>query len=354
MRKITKLFLVAALGVAVCGSTAAQQPGADKPLKSNLVYPLTASEGPYLIFMKTFKGNDDALGRANDLASELRSQFRLAAYVYEVEDLGAKVTKAQLREAQVRDIGADTFKDEDGKVFKQILRTVRSNTEFAVFVGNFRTMEEARVKLEDIKKLPTPRCLNPTVGIYSDSKGGRADKPNKALADEGVFRTAFVSKNPFDGFKNIDAYTQRKSQERDKEIGYETQLNGNEQFSVLKCPKRYTLLVARFDPPAVLDGSKESVFDNVRPASYAKQGSRLEWAADKSRRLAELLRDGGKGYDAYVYHTMQSSYVTIGAFDSEKDVNIESARRALQGLQLTKEFRLLEYADLQPIPVPGK
>ena len=75
-----------------------------------------------------------------------------------------------------------------------------------------------------------------------------------------------------------------------------------------------------------------------------------------ARILADLLRDGGKGYDAYVFHTTACSYVTVGAFESRTDENMEKAYYALaefaKSQPKTSNFACMTIP--QPMQIPGR
>jgi hypothetical protein len=107
-----------------------------------------------------------------------------------------------------------------------------------------------------------------------------------------------------------------------------------------------------------VSGAGTNVFQQAgfQQVSTEVYGRSLERCVERARQLADLLRDGGKGYDAYVFHTESQSIVTVGAFDSRTDKNMESAWSALAefaSTQKTGPFSCLMKVP-QPMPVPGK
>src|SRR4029079_3091935 len=132
------LFAVAAL--AITAIAAGQGSGSAK-------YPLTEREGPWLVHIGSFRG-DDALNYANNLADEVRAKHRLLTFVFAMEDMAAKQEAEALRKAQVEHIRSDKVAESDEK---QKLRTVRVAKDYSVFVGSFKDMKEAREQMARIK-----------------------------------------------------------------------------------------------------------------------------------------------------------------------------------------------------------
>src|SRR5207245_6607079 len=93
-------------------------------------------------------------------------------------------------------------------------------------------------------------------------------------------------------------------------------LNADETYSLLKCPKKYTLAVKQISMPVQIQSkmTSSSLFDK-----FGWGGSKEDAAAVSAHNLAELLRKGrieGLPIEAYVLHTKYCSYVTVGGFNS--------------------------------------
>jgi hypothetical protein len=352
----TALFTLAALAITTLASGQGQ--GSAK-------YPLTEREGPWLVHVGSFRG-DDALNYANNLAEEVRSKHRLLTFVFAMEDMAARQEADALRKAQVQHIGSEKVAESDEKIK---LRTVRVAKDYSVFVGSFKDMKEAREQAAVIKEFPPPASI-PAYGLHfynaptetvqadpeslgaftlrrptGETKGVQRTKPMQG----NPFRQAFVCRNPL----VVQARPTVQQQTNSFDPKWRA-LNAREKYSVFTCPKPWTLVVATFRPPTEVLGAGRDVFQ----ANYSAQayGHRLEVCAEQARRLAELLRDGGKGYDAYVFHEAECSHVTVGAFESRTDENMEKAYYALaefaKSQPKTSNFSCMTIPV--PMQIPGK
>jgi hypothetical protein len=326
---------------------------------STTQYPLTAREGPYLIHVASFRG-PDAGKFANNLAEEIYSRrYGMKAFVYEHVDEAAKKEREALRKAQLDLLGGtETVPGSDEKLK---LRTVRVEDEFAVFIGNFPTFEKASEEVKKIKQLQPPQSI-PQYGVHlynkpQDQRTQNIDNeelkalginlPTKSVKGDKVaeaqgnpFRQAFVARNPL--------LRQEVAVQRNEFDPTWIELNVKEQYSIFTCPKPWTLVVARFTPPSVTQSDlRTDVFAQGQPMQASGRG--LESAAESGRKLAELLRDGGRGYDAYVFHRRQDTIVTVGAFDA-RDEKMEQAWKML--CQFTSGQTTGPYSCLMKIPQP--
>jgi hypothetical protein len=132
--------------------------------------------------------------------------------------------------------------------------------------------------------------------------------------------------------------------------------NDKESLSLLKCRKKYTLMVK------VYQGATQVANGNVQ-ASFAeslggsKPGQLLSASGQQAHALADtlkLLKDA-RGHalistDVYVLHTEHSSYVTVGGFDRPDDPQIKQLQKTLGGLQLGPMEQLV--AQPMPMEVP--
>jgi hypothetical protein len=87
--------------------------------------------------------------------------------------------------------------------------------------------------------------------------------------------------------------------------------NENFEYSLLKCPGRYTIKVATFSGRSTLSGTEE--IDGGAKLRRAKDDDPLVLAGDNAHKLAVALRS--KGWEAYEFHDRSESYVTIGSFN---------------------------------------
>jgi hypothetical protein len=323
-------------------------------------YPLTTREGPYVIHVASFRG-PEAGNYANHLAEEIRSRrYGLLAFVYEGVDQAAKKESDALRKAQLDMLGGT--ETVPGSEEKLKLRTVRVVNEYAVFIGNFPNFEKASEAVKKIKQLEAPQSI-PQYGVHLYNKpkeqAATTGTENETLKSLGIsaptksvqgerlaetqgnpFRQAFACRNPL---LHQEVVTQRN----DFDPTW-IDLNAKERYSIFTCPKAWTLVVARFTPPAVTTSDfRTDVFTQGQLIQASGRG--LEVASENGRKLAELLRDGGRGYDAYVFHRRQDTIVTVGAFDA-RDEKMEQAWKML--CEFTAEQKTGVFSCLMKIPQP--
>ena len=336
-------------------------------------YPLTDREGPWLIHIGSFRG-DQSLDYAHRLAEETRTKHHLLTFIYSMNEIDAVKDREELRQYQMKMIGTDKV---PGSEEHQKFKTVRVVKEYSVFVGNYPDMEKARIESVKVKEFEPPTSI-PSYGInlFNESNpNARAD--SDAIPHSGMFklktarsedrkilnqsvgnpyRQAFVVRNPIltKAAAVVSAHSQQPSTTFDPAW---RELNAKEKYSIFTCPKPWTIVVAHFAPPTLVQSSlNDNVLQTGTTLPPAELGKALERAAETARQMAELLRDGGKGYDAYVFHTRQYSVVTVGAFDDRYDPKMEQAWTILKNFsesQTTGAFSLLLKLP-QPMQVPGK
>lgn len=342
--------------------------------ETNNKYPLTEREGPWLIHIGSFRG-DQSLEFAHRFAEETRSKHHMLTFIYSMNESDAVKDREELRQNQMKLIGTDKVPESQEH---QKFKTVRVVKEYSVFVGNYPDMEKARYEAVRIKEFAPPSSI-PAYGVhlYNESTsrsrvdpesrefGGMFGMRSTAKTEEGKrlnqtqgnpYRQAFVVRNPI-LTKVAEVAAALKQQPQPTFDPAWRELNANEKYSVFTCPKPWTIVVAHFVPPAVvLPSSESSLFQVGTTVNSVETGKALKRAADNARQMADLLRDGGKGYDAYVFHTRQYSLVTVGAFDDRYDPKMEQAWTILKNFsesQTQGAFSLLLKMP-QPMRVPGK
>lgn len=262
----------------------------------NKDYPLTENHGPWLILCSTFLG-EDAEAQAKQLVHELRSEFKLAAYVHKQKwDFSSPV-------------GGRGF-DEHGQPKKMKYRNYQEREEIAVLVGDFPAGDdpEAKKTLDKIR-YAHPNCLDPNYIAANKQENARALSGWRAALSantsesnrRGPMAKAFMVTNPLfpdDYFKpkGLDPLVEK--------------MNEGVEYGLLKANGRYTVKVATFQ------GSALSMPKEVAEVEKGRKQltSRLEQAAYQAHMLTIALRQ--KGYEAYEFHDHASSIVTVGSFDS--------------------------------------
>jgi hypothetical protein len=259
---------------------------------------LTQEKGPWLIVAASFSG-EGAEEQARSLAQELRTRYRLAAYVHEMSfNLGEESPGRGL--------------DEYGAPVRRRFRRGHEIHELAVLVGDFPSVEdpEAQQALERIKTLQ-PDALNVEAGETAQSMA-QVRRFEDALLEKlgkrrkrGPMAQAFLTRNPLlprEYFvpKGVDPFVAK--------------MNEGVEHGLLDCAGQYTVRVATFRGKTILQaGAKEDQsaksFWNRRKIA---DDNPLVEAAENAHLLTAELR--AHGWEAYEFHDRTESIVTIGSF----------------------------------------
>jgi hypothetical protein len=266
--------------------------------KSNEVMELQDKHGPWLILANYFQG-DEGRQYALTYAKELRAEFKLPVFIMTREIDTEEVLG---RGERVRTLGPGATKT---NVVEAKWANSDNNISHAVLIGEFHSKEDPRVG----KLTRQIRQFQPKTKI-----------PNFES------RMAFMTRNPLlpeDFFQTpmVDSFAE--------------QLNRQEWIrnSLLDCPGRFTVRVASFRGPDILEVSVKTKTKIDEPTSA------LDKAANKAHKLTESLR--GRGVEAYEYHDKFGSYVTIGSFNelgSESDGRFQYDPRILKVISDTRNW----------------
>jgi hypothetical protein len=259
---------------------------------------LTQDRGPWLIVAASFSGNG-AEKQASDLATELRNQFRMAAYVHEMNFKFGDENPGQ----GLNNYGAPT---------RRRYRLGDQAREIAVLVGDFPSIDdpEAQKTLNRIKTLE-PKALDvdakqttqsmAQVRRFEDALLEKVGKSRK----RGPMGQAFLTRNPLlpvEYFvpKGVDAFVAK--------------MNEGVEHSLLDCPGRQTIKVATFRGKSILQTSAQN--DQAEKSFWGRKkkddDNPLIEAAENAHLLTKELRD--HGWEAYEFHDRTESIVTIGSF----------------------------------------
>ncbi len=303
-----------------------------KTAAATVDYSLTEQQGPWMIMCTSFVG-EAGEAQANELARELRSRYRLQAYIfrqhfdYNQQEVGLGLNKFG---------GAKKMKPMRPKEFDEV----------AVMIGNFESVNDPALEAT----LKTIKALKPASMVpASPSQGKQATKPTQPLATRfgdlyrsilpqndqrrarGPLARAFVTRNPmlpeeYFVAKGLDPFV--------------VQLNKDLPHSLLRNPKKYTVKVATFRG---VDTMKPQEFDRL--VSEGMNRPKIDIAAEKARDLCVALRK--KGVEAYEFHDVSESIVTIGSFDSVGEERADGKTEINPAVHRV----MLEYqATQQPIP----
>jgi len=293
------------------GATAAKAAPFLDMLTSNRVkadpkktYALEQKNGPWMIAACSFSG-DGAEKQANELVYELRSRYKLPAYVYmhtfDLDEARGKCFNKNRvpMKARYTKYMNDPSQARQPKV-----------TEIAVMVGNYSSPDSADAQAT-LKKLryAEPEALKVQEGKTTHQNLSGLQYLQKQVYIKmgsekqklGPMRHALITTNPMlppDYFNRPIL---------DNEL---IAINDGVPYNLLECQGKYTVQVATFTGASVIEQRAVRDIEEGRQ----KMESQLAAAAKTADRLVKALRK--KGYEAYQFHDRQSSIVTIGSFDS--------------------------------------
>jgi len=301
--RTTLLALTGLLGLA---ATAAARDTVDTdPGKE---YALTAESGTWFICVASYTGP-----KAKDLAHEMimliRTRYRLPAYVLNRGDEERRKQKEELERLHAQ--------YPDAKV---PIHYTRIQEQCAVLVGGYKDIDSAHSALASVKKLPPPtdeRLVEHLTRVRAAPTQENPEQGAIEIAPVNPFAKSFVARNPF---------VPRENQDRRNKDPLLKELNADESYSLLKCKKPWTLLVAAYQGPSyiVQESNKGSILDKFFSSRHQDV---LAATGKNAQNLAKVLRQ--LGFEAYVLHTRGGSIVSVGGFEAENDPAMQQVRAAL-------------------------
>jgi hypothetical protein len=302
---------------------------------------VTPQVGPWMILVASYRGEEARL-KAEEMCQELRS-MKVPAYLYnraEVEQRKEAERIAAIRELRKEQLRASGL-PEDTRI---PIKTIRIEDQLAVLVGGFKDDVAARKYLDEIRKLKPSEKLQLKAWVAG---------PDGKMREQAVnpFQSAFVCRNP-----SIPVEKASQDGAPDPRL---KEYNAGESYSLLKCPKPWTLVVRSYQGAAVVE-SQNAAKSVMSKFIGSKSGELLNANAQMAHQLAESLRSKqkgqiGLGLDAYVLHTEYSSYVTVGGFDGPDDPKLQQMQQSLMSEMNnpnTSLGRLNIIGNLQLLPQP--
>lgn len=292
-------------------------------------YTIDETNGPWMIYVKCYDGAT-AREDAHELALELRQKYRLKAYVYHNKfDHAEEEDESLKKEREFRETLAQSGMQEMPLVIPRFKQQKfvggRVSEEYAVLVGDFQSINDKDIDhaFQKIKGLE-PDCIIAQMkrDIAEANRTGNFDKTMSIEITRMGYREhnnnvvrplakAFKCTNPIlppEYFTNrVDNFVQ--------------QLNEKSQFSLLRCPGKYTVKVGEFRGYVIAD--PKGIAEAEKNAKKLHEADKLAQAGDKAENLCVKLRE--KGIESYTFHDRTKSIVTIGSFASlgKKDQNGE-------------------------------
>lgn len=262
-------------------------------------YKLAKNHGPWMVMVAAIRDVPDEDRRTKDgmsawqAADELVYELRrkgIPAYTYSIEEQIGKI-------ADTAQMGSKRYVAQHGYI--------------SVLAGNFSSNTDGKAT-EVLKYIKTK--FNPA--FLSDAKNGGILP--KTPGRPAPLSRAFLTANPLWEGEIRDA-------EKDNFL---VELNADQEYSLLKCKGKYSLVVASFHGGSVMqiDGR-----DSAKALGFFEKnfGKSLDECAQNAMTLTNRLRSAKKyGYDqdyeAYVFHDKYRSVVTIGSFNSKDDPRMKS------------------------------
>jgi hypothetical protein len=321
--------------------------------------------------VKSFVG-PQSRQHAEELAAEVRETHKAAAYLYE---WGGHERRKELdKQQRIRQALAEReapflelrkqmrLKAEaEGREFDDTPPTIRVpkveyQEQWAVMVGGFKDMDAARKALDTVRRWPAHLLDRAAVAGPGQTEG--------QAAFINPYATAMVFPNPTVRRSNPD-------QPPPVDPGLK-RWNEKEELSLLKCPKKYTLLVKSFSVPTrtVTKDSEPGMLGQLFGGS--KSGELLQATAQQAHTLADSLRSPKMAeslrlmglpavpFESYVLHVKTGSLVTVGGFESEDDPELVRTLQVLRAMtfQVADERQRPTggvqkmFDNVYPIPIP--
>jgi hypothetical protein len=317
--------------------TGIQPEGSRAPASPPNPYPLPAEAGPWMICAAHFVGFDGA-ELAKQLVEELRNKHHLKAWIFNRGD--------EERRQQEEEWQRYKAKFPPGTPIRR--RGVRIQDDWAILVGDFPDFKAASAYLPSIKALPIPdlkleggkRCPFEVFTYQEMDPKTQRMVPRQRLVSP--YHNAMAVRNPL----------MANNQKQTNWDPSWPKLNAYEEYSLLKNPKSFTLLVKKYSGGATLQGgsSETASSKGILAAIGLGSGDSLSKAGAQAHELARFLRDPHKfGFDAYVLHTRNSSIVTVGAFTSPKDPDLLRVKQQLANLKFSTDPQHSDPRNPDPI-----
>jgi hypothetical protein len=305
-------------------------------------YEVTPDLGPWMISTTYYTG-PQAREMAYKLVNELRTNYRLPAYVfnYGEEEKKKEQERIQKERERIQELlrrQAEYLQGMEHAPAKMYIRTRRFEDQCIVLVGGYRDQATARRELDRLKKLkaPDPKKVPLAQAFLIQPHSDKVE-----VTYVNPFAQSFVVHNPT---------IKQEAAPPSKPDPLLAKLNAREPDSLLKCRKRFTLAVAQFHGATIVvsdveKGKKGNGGFLDRLGIGGEPGQALNAAALNAHEVATLLKR--LNLEAYVLHAQHYSLVTVGGFDHLDEPGVAAVRR-----QLTQLKPSLEKLPMLREPVP--
>jgi len=327
-----RLLLASALPPALLLCVGTGAPGQPAGPSSDQAPQVTPQCGAWMVLAATYQGADGPQ-MARTLALYVHRTYNLPAFVYDYADANRR-----------RENDAERLKAQQDPSY--VPRYTRIEENYGVLVGGWDDDKQAAAMLKKVRSWPLPDarlpngrpCYGKRFAMGKDDHG----QEKQTVVDDNPFLSAIVCRNP----------TIKATPKPMVDPAW-AKLNSEEEFSVFKCPKPWTLAVKQYfgtalDQPLQSSGG---IMERLWPSKHEGEG--INAAAFNAHELARKLR--GLGFEAYVLHTRVSSVVTVGGFDGYNDDEMKRMRQRLASLHPNRPDvpdQLGLFLEPPPMPVP--
>lgn len=303
-------------------------------------FPLTPDAGAWMICTATYLGPDGA-EVARQLAVDLRTRHRLPAYIYNRGDEERRKMNEEWEATRRRYPGVPMRR-----------RTYRIQDQYAVLVGGFADFAAASAYLPKIKALPLPELkVDGGRSPYDQVSYEEPDADKKTMVVKRTpinpYSMAMVVRNP---------QTAAPANNRPKWDPFWKQLNAHEEYSLLRNPKAWTLVVREYMGARTMQSQQpqknEGGFLAALGLGGTRPGEALDAAAQQAHELARFLRQPQFGFESWVLHTRHSSVVCVGGFNGPEDPELQRLQRQIAALKFSTQKGGADPIGLLPTPVP--
>jgi hypothetical protein len=323
--------------------------------------------GEWLICVKSYAG-PQARQHAEELAADIRAAHKWPVFLFERG--GDERRKEEQRRQLIRQVQAEREApfialreqmrqkaEAEGRDFDATPATIKVPKidipeQWAVLVGSgFKTLDSTKDALAAVRRWPAPVGKPHLLDQAAVAVAGQSEAEAAYL---NPFASAMAVRNPTVG--RADA-----GQPPPIDPGLK-KWNEKEEYNLLKCPKKYTLIVKQFSVPIRTqpkDG-EAGMFDRLFRGS--KTGEYLEATAHQAHSLAKSLRDPNMRphpFETYVLHVKTGSLVTVGGYDDVDDPELLRVQRVLSAMtfEMLDERRMPAgtqkmFDAVYPFPIP--
>lgn len=341
--------IIALAGVMLAGLVGIVS-GAGVEADPNKEYLLTPREGPWMVYVASYRGDEDnpdpslrPREMARRLVLELRGDYKLQAYMF---------NRSEEKRREQEKALAEWHRRYDAPEQKARARKIRIPDEWAVMVGHYKDLDEASKAAARLKKQPPPKSVKGTQAVMSTKVNNKVEVKGVEM---NLLTGAFPCRNPL-------APKDSTNTDEEKLDPFLSKLNEGQPYNLLASPKPYTLVVKVYQgatvvvpdqKPSVFNSmrSKESVVDKQFRLFNQSKGQDLENAALMAHSLAKILRHKDLDYPSYVLHTRNASMVTVGSFSKPDDRELLRLQAQLAGKKIG-QVDLMAQPMVMKVPQP--